>query len=139
MDMNMPSSVFVMYHYCDALATLVCKDDEKLGPEKMEAILALNARLLFYIRKKYPSELINSICKKRYEFILQAKTAKELREIMDMKTNYPSYNFGSWETGLYHLGEEELILWSEFNPACKMVSHAAERCISLAKKYLQGF
>lgn len=139
MDIATHSTVFVMYHYCDALATVICNENEKIGPKKMEAIFALNARLQFYIRKKNPSELINSICKKRYELILQAQTVKELQEIMDMKTNYPSYNFSSWKTGPYHLGEEELILWSEFDPGCKMVPYAAERCIGLAKKYLKDF
>jgi len=133
-----PSQLFVAYHMCDAFAAISCSDGINLRETKLEALKRLDSRLKVYITNHYPMEIINAICVKRIRFIMQAKTAECLSEIMDMKSNYPVYNYGSWRFPPYHLDEEELILWANFSPGVKMVPHASRRYIELGRKYLKG-
>jgi len=141
-DVDAPCAIFIGYYFSDAIATLIVDEtiNNELKEEKKNTILSLNSRINFYLSEGLPSYLINTIYKKRLDFIFNAKTVSEMHEIMDMKSNYPVYNYGSWEfRSKYHLDEEELILWSKVSPGLKMTSHASERFFSLGEKYLKGF
>ena len=84
--------------------------NKKLFVDQMAAIISLGATMRGYRDEFLNNELVSIICAKKIEFILQAKTKSDLKEILLPPKIY--YNGNEVvATGRYHIIEEELLIW----------------------------
>lgn len=99
-----------------------------------EARRILNA----YIKQNIPDGIIDAIRRKRFDFIMQAATAAQVREINSFTP--PRYNSGSIVIdSKFHIEEEELIAWSRVSLLAPLSSLALERIDLLFRKYGKHF
>jgi hypothetical protein len=83
----------------------------KLLPERMAALIELGALMRGYQKEFLNNELVLTICEKKIEFILQAETKSNLKEILSP----PKVHYNGNEVvpiSKYHIVEEELLIWS---------------------------
>ena len=79
--------------------------------EQISALITLGGQIKGYQKQFANNPLISEICRKKIEFILQAKTKSELDEILSPPKI--RYNFNEIvPTGKFHVDEEELLIWS---------------------------
>lgn len=81
---------------------------------KLAALQALESvRVLVkeYIQDSFMFVLVLAIMEKKCRMIVEASTKAELQEII--KPSVPTWNYGGFLTGPYHVLEEEAIMWSK--------------------------
>ena len=113
--------------------------DEALS-DKVKELRVNGFRSLFSIIQSYTKEgflpsIIETVWDKKAEFINEATTKTEMTEIL--KPSVPRYN-GSGFSGktIYHVDEEELLIWAAVSPHNNLIHDACERYQFLFKKCL---
>jgi len=85
--------------------------NDKLPVERMGALISLGGTMRGYQKEFNNNELVLIICEKKIEFILQAQTKSDLKEILSP----PKVHYNGNEivpVGNFHINEEELLIWS---------------------------
>jgi len=85
--------------------------EDKLMAERMSALITLSGQCKAYQKEFNQNPLVLDICAKKIEFILQAKTKADLKEILSP----PKVCYNGNEvvpTGNFHVDKEELLVWS---------------------------
>lgn len=93
---------------------VILADEMKMNPFKkasLQALLRVRQTVTGYAEDYFAFFLVLSIMEKKSRMIITASTKGELQEIV--KPSVPSWNYGNFLTGPYHVLEEEAILWSE--------------------------
>lgn len=92
--------------------------DSRLTVEKVCAIMSLHTVVRTYRKEGFPEEsIIRPIVVKKLEFIKEAETKGQLREILaPPKVRY--YGGEVHPLGKYTIPEEELIIWSRTSLCC---------------------
>lgn len=93
---------------------VILADEMKMNPFKqasLQALLRVRQAVTGYAEDYFAFFLVLSIMEKKSRMIIAASTKRELQEIV--KPSVPSWNYGNFLTGPYHVLEEEAILWSE--------------------------
>jgi hypothetical protein len=86
-------------------------ENDKLALERLAALITLSGKCRAYEKEFMNNPLILQICEKKVEFILQAKSKSDLKEIMSPPKIH--YNFNEVvPVGKFHIEEEELLIWS---------------------------
>ena len=85
--------------------------EDKLMPDRMSALITLGGQCRAYQKEFCDNPLVLDICAKKIEFILQAKSKTNLKDILSP----PKIRYNGNEvvpTGDFHVDEEELLIWS---------------------------
>ena len=93
---------------------VILSDQRKMNPLKqasLQALISVRQTVTGYTEDYFAFFLVLSIMEKKSRMIITASTKGELQEIV--KPSVPSWNYGNFLTGPYHVLEEEAILWSE--------------------------
>lgn len=86
-------------------------ENDKLTVERMGALLTLGSKCRAYQKEFNNNPLILHICEKKVEFILQAKSKSDLKEMLaPPKVRYNGSSIVP--IGKFHIEEEELLIWS---------------------------
>ena len=84
---------------------------DKLLAERMAALFQLSGLIKAYQKEFNETPLALTICEKKVEYILQAKTKADLKEILAPPKVHYSFN-EVVPVGRFHVDEEELLIWS---------------------------
>ena len=96
---------------CMGMMRLSELTDSKLIAEKMSALIQLSGQIKGYQKEFNNNPLALDICAKKIEFILQAKSKSDLKEILSPpKIRY--YGGEIIPVGKFHVEKEELFIWS---------------------------
>ena len=130
--------------YCDPECTVIVFSAMKQIPEtnpaqplyaeKISAFMSLLAKCKYYQDEHFAPKLIVGICRKKAEFIKEAKTKKELQMIMVP----PDVRYNGNEiipANQYCVPEEELIVWSFTTLRGPLISEAQKRYEKLFKQF----
>lgn len=85
--------------------------EEKMISIKLEALMKLRSIIYQYLARGFLKYLVLTICEKKIAFIHQARTKKDIEEIL----SFSKIRFNGREVvpaGKYHVPEEELLVWS---------------------------
>lgn len=106
----------------------ILADQTKRSPLKQDALQALTSvkqTVIGYAEDYFAFFLALSIMEQKSRMIIAADSKSELQEIV--KPSVPSWNFGNFCTGPYHVLEEEAILWSETSLEAPLNDDGLER------------
>lgn len=110
--------------------------NEKLRSRRFDALKKMRGIAAQYEEDGFLSELVETVFCKKTDFIMKAKTKAELKEII--KPSTPRYSGGAFYPGsLYHVEEEELILWSKTSLKAPLISQGYKRYRELFEKYIK--
>lgn len=118
-----------------ALLSLREEPEEKMIPIKLEALKRLRSIIYQYMNRGFLKDLVLTVCEKKIAFIHQARTKKDIEEIL----TFSKIRFNGCEVvpvGRYHIPEEELILWSMISPAVTLKDYAVKRYKKLFRELL---
>ena len=121
---------------CMGMMRLSELSDFKLIAEKMIALIQLSGIIKGYQKEFNNSPLALNVCAKKIEFILQAKSKTDLKEILSPPKI--RYNFNEVvPVGKFHVEEEELMIWSITSlwSGAPLNKAAYKRYAELMKKY----
>ena len=108
---------------------------EKLRSRRFDALRKMRGITAQYEEEKFLPELVETVFCKKTDFIMKAKTKAELEEIV--KPSRPRYSGGIFYPGnLYHVEEEELILWSKTSLKALLIPQGYVRYQELFEKYV---
>ena len=111
----------------------ICMDadaTEEVKNLRMDATRSLPGYLYCYAKLGFLDEVIVMVCRKKLEFIKQANTRAEIREIMTPPR--PRWYAGKVICDSpYHIDAEELLIWAYVSPSNKLLPEAQERYIRL--------
>jgi hypothetical protein len=96
---------------CIGIMRLAELKNHKLMPERMSALFTLGGQIKAYQKEFAGNPLALDICAKKIEFILQAQSKSDLKEILSP----PKVRYNGNEVvpvGNFHVEEEELLIWS---------------------------
>lgn len=111
--------------------------NEKLRSRRFDALRKMRGITAQYEEEKFLPELVETVFCKKADFIMKAKTKAELEEII--KPSTPRYSGGAFYPGsLYHVEEEELILWSKTSLKAPLISQGYKRYQELFEKYVSS-
>ena len=118
----------------DAIAQIECEEvSESIKQLRKESIMKLLPVFLEFHRQGLRTELIKRAFEKKVEFLLQASSSAEAKEIM--KLSVPYYNYSEIvPKNAYHIEEEELMLWMGICSFCKLKEEAVKRIMCLFEK-----
>jgi len=125
------------YLYLKAIVDAVfdSNGDEKLVELRSSAIKAVYVQSLAYFKEGFLACIIEDLFEKKAQFINGAAAKQEIKEIL--KPSVPHYDYNSLiPTSIYHVDEEELLLWSLVSPCTKLMDCAVERYKELFIKIL---
>lgn len=109
----------------DAMKSAAVSSPKNLRERKRSALAEVQKRLAYYEHRCYADELLCAIARKKADFLLQASTMSDIREIL--KPSVPHYDGFAFHTGKYHVAEEELIGWSEASLRVPLTGAGARR------------
>ena len=118
-----------------AILSLSEEPEEKMISIKLEALKKLRAIIYQYMNRGFLKDLVLTICEKKIVFIHQARTKKDIEEILALS----KVRFNGREVvpvGKYHIPEEELLLWSMISPAAPLIDYAVKRYEKLFRELL---
>lgn len=124
--------------YSRYITELLMNDElsEKLRSRRFDALRKMRGITVQYEEDGFLPELVEMIFCKKADFIMKAKTKAELEEIV--KPSIPRYSGGAFYPGsLYHVEEEELILWSKTSLKAPLISQGYKRYQELFEKYVK--
>lgn len=106
---------------------------------KKEYVIAAIWSLMKYIQKFYEKGYLESIvyqiALKKINFLMDAKTRSEVKEIL--RPSAPIYNGNGFiPNGIFHVEEEELLLWSEASLMAPLKNEGCLRYQYLFQKYI---
>jgi len=107
--------------------------DDKLTFEKTAALVQLSALIKSYENEGFRGELLEAITSKKTDFICEAKSKGDLKEIFEPPKIHYDYN-KIHPVGKYHIPEEELIYWSFTSLRAPLVSYGFERYMEVFKQ-----
>jgi len=87
------------------------------------------------MNRGFLKDLVLTICEKKIVFIHQARTKKDIEEILELS----KVRFNGREVvpvSKYHIPEEELLLWSMISPAAPLKDYAVKRYEKLFRELL---
>ena len=125
--------------YSRYITELLMDDEvnEKLRSRRFDALRKMRGIAAQYEEDGFLPELVETVFCKKTAFIMKAKTKAELEEII--KPRVPRYSGGIFYPGnLYHVEEEELILWSKTSLKAPLISQGYKRYQELFEKYVKG-
>ena len=125
--------------YSRYITELLMDDEvnEKLRSRRFDALRKMRGITTQYEEEGFLPELVEMVFCKKADFIMKAKTKAELDEIV--KPSTPRYSGGTFYHGnLYHVEEEELILWSKTSLKAPLISQGYKRYQELFEKYVKG-
>ena len=109
---------------------------EELLSRRFDAIRKARGIAFQYEEEGFLPELIETVFCKKADFIMQAKTKTEIKNIL--RPCVPQYACGKFNPGnKYHIEEEELILWSKTSLKGPLISAGYERYRELFEKYVE--
>lgn len=123
--------------YSRYITELLMDDEvnEKLRSRRFDALRKMREIVAQYEEDGFLPELVETVFCKKTAFIMKAKTKAELEEII--KPSTPRYSGGAFYPGsLYHVEEEELILWSKTSLKAPLISQGYKRYQELFEKYI---
>ena len=123
--------------YSRYIMELLMNDElsEKLRSRRFDALRKMRGIAAQYEEDGVLPELVETVFCKKADFIMKAKTKAELEEIV--KPSIPRYSGGNFYPGsLYHVEEEELILWSKISLKAPLISQGYKRYQELFEKYI---
>ena len=116
-----------------SIAELSKEPNEKMIETKIGALLKLRGIVNGYRKHGFLEELVFNIFIKKADFITNAKSKKDVEEILSPAKIY--YNGNEVvPTGEYHVPEEELILWSMTSLRAPLVEYGLKRYMQLFKE-----
>lgn len=124
--------------YSRYITELLMDDEvnEKLRSRRFDALRKMRGIAAQYEEDGFLPELVETVFCKKADFIMRAKTKAELEEII--KPSTPRYSGGIFYPGnLYHVEEEELILWSKTSLKAPLISQGYKRYQELFEKYVK--
>ena len=124
--------------YSRYIMELLMNDElsEKLRSRRFDALRKMRGFAAQYEEDGFLPELVEMIFCKKADFIMKAKTKAELEEIV--KPSTPRYSGGAFYPGsLYHMDEEELILWSKTSLKAPLIPQGYKRYQELFEKYVK--
>ena len=108
---------------------------EGLRSRRFDAIRKMRGITARYEEENFLPELVKTVFCKKADFLMKAKTNAEIEEIL--KPSTPRYSGGIFYPGnLYHVEEEELILWSKTSLKAPLIPEAQKRYQELFEKYV---
>ena len=113
---------------------------DKLMVERIAALIQLGGKIRGYLRKFNNNPLALAICEKKINFIMQAESKADLKEILaPAKVRY-NYN-EVVPAGRFHVEEEELLMWCLTSLWCgaPLCEHDLKRYMKLFVKYFPEF
>lgn len=122
--------------YVSALAELLVGSGhgkDKLADAKWEALLKTRSLLRRYEEENFDSKIINTIMEKKAKLILEAKTKKDLMEIVAPPKPY--YNGNRWIISENSVPEEEMLLWAMVSAHVMLRPEATKRYMELFQEY----
>ena len=125
---------------CIGMMRLAEMAGDKLIAERISALIQLGAQVRGYQKEFNNSPLALAICEKKIEFLLQAKSKSDLKEILaPAKVRY-NYN-EIVPVGKFHVEEEELLQWCLTSLWCggPLNEAAYKRYMKLMKKLFPDF
>ena len=106
---------------------------QTLYAEKISAFLMLLSKCKYYQNEGFLTELITEICRKKAEFIKDAKTKKDLQTIMKP----PDVRYNGNEilpANEYCVPQEEMIVWSKTSLIGPLTTEGQRRYEKLFKQ-----
>lgn len=108
---------------------------EGLRSRRFDAIRKIRGIVARYEEENFLPELVKTVFCKKADFLMKAKTKAEIEEIL--KPSTPRYSGGIFYPGnLYHVEEEELILWAKTSLKAPLIPEAQKRYQELFEKYV---
>ena len=108
---------------------------ENVRSRRFDAIRKMRGIAARYEEENFLPELVKTVFCKKADFLMEAKTKAEIEEIL--KPSTPRYSGGTFYPGnLYHVEEEELILWSKTSLKAPLIPEAQKRYQELFEKYV---
>ena len=112
------------------------KLNEKLRSRRFDALRRVREITAQYEEEGFLPDLVETVFCKKADFIMKAKTKTALEEII--KPSMPRYSGGTFYPGnLYHVEEEELILWSKTSLKAPLIPQGYKRYQELFEKYVK--
>ncbi|EOS38333.1 hypothetical protein C808_02534 [Lachnospiraceae bacterium M18-1] len=109
---------------------------EEVLSRRFDAIQKLRERMVLYEEEGFLLELVETVFRKKADFILKARTKAEIENIL--KPSVPRYSCGRFNVdNKYHVEEEELILWSKTSLKAPLIPDGYKRYRELFEKYVQ--
>ena len=109
---------------------------EEVLSGRFDALRTLRGMMAKYEEDRFLPELIETIFCKKADFIMEARTKTEIEKIL--KPSTPRYSCGEFHAeSPYHVGEEELILWSITSLKGVLIPDGYKRYQELFEKYIQ--
>ena len=88
-----------------------------------------------FYEKGYLESIVYQIALKKINFLMDAKTRSEVKEIL--RPSAPIYNGNGFiPNGIFHVEEEELLLWSEASLQVPLNNESCLRYQYLFQKYI---
>lgn len=113
-------------------------ENDKLTAERMAALIQLAGQVRWYLKEFNGSPLALAMCEKKIDFIIQAKTKTDLKEILlPAKVRYDFNEVVP--VGKWHVEQEEIMIWSLTSFHAPLVDVAFKRYMKLMKKYFPEF
>ena len=125
--------------YSRYITELLMNDElsEKLRSRRFDALRKMRGITVQYEKEGFLPELVETVFCKKADFIMKAKTKTALEEIV--KPSTPRYYSGTFYPGnSYHVGEEELILWSKTSLKAPLIPEGYKRYQELFEKYVSS-
>lgn len=103
---------------------------------RSQAIFDLLPTIFYFCKQGYRFDIIMSILQKKLDFIKEAKTKAEIKDILAVAR--PHYNYAEIVpyTPKYHVEEEELLLWFEIVTKSPLRPEAYKRIGYLWKRIM---
>lgn len=107
--------------------------NDEIKEMRKGAILRLLPHALYFQKMGYRIEIIQKMVQKKCHFVFSATTKQEIFDIMQPSLVY--YNYSELvPKNRYHVIEEELLLWFEVIPYCKLNDLAISRIFKIFKE-----
>ena len=123
-----------------ALAEIMLDTDikESLLGRKFDAINKICASSRHFLKEYFVAKIVLTMTEKKLDFIVKAKTIKEVDEIESVSV--PRFDGNKLvPRDEYHIEEEELLMFSFISLKAPLRSHAYERYLFLFKKLLPEY
>lgn len=124
------------FEYAKCIAGLLADETltEKLFCLRVQGLQRLRTLTAQYEKKGFRADLVEIIFCKKAAFLMEADSKTEIEK--SLKPSTPHYSGGKfYPDGLYHVEEEELLLWSHTSLSGPLISYGQKRFEELFEKY----
>jgi len=129
--------MYIEFLQAKAIAEIMFESDikESLFSRKFEAINKMCAKARYFLEQHLTEKIIFAMTEKKLDFIVKAKTIKDIEEIEKVSVPYSNGN-ELVPSGPYHIEEEELLMFNFTSLKAPLTSKAYDRYVFLFKKLL---